>query len=142
RIGRGGLPAGEARRRERDAAAGGFLEATIEVVEFLFELPVEPLEAGAERSEIVAGARVGGAGDGGQQGQCGQPVAHAGHRWLHPGEYVAKVSLAQAECGITRVPVVGAAMAVIAATAASTNRSATAAVAAPARCGRHCAPAA
>src|SRR3546814_3055642 len=54
------LPAEQARRRQRDAAAGGFLELAVDVEDGLRELPVQALEALGEGVEVVARASEGG----------------------------------------------------------------------------------
>src|SRR5690606_37650412 len=60
----------QARCRKRDAAAGGFLELAVDVVDGLGELPVQALEAAGEGIQVVARAGEGGGRQ--QQGQHGE----------------------------------------------------------------------
>src|SRR3546814_9705092 len=48
------LPTEQARRRQRDAAAGGFLELAVDVEDGLRELPVQALEALGEGVEVIS----------------------------------------------------------------------------------------
>src|SRR3546814_3123977 len=61
------LPAEQARRGQRDAAAGCFLELAVDVVDGLRELPVQTLEAVGEGIQLLA--RTGEGGGRQQQGQ-------------------------------------------------------------------------
>ena len=83
------FPAEQARRRQRDFAAGGFLDLAAGVEHLLRELALQALEATGEGLELVAAAGIGVAGRKAGDGQGGgdQAVAEEsvhgepGSRW-------------------------------------------------------------
>src|SRR5690606_895219 len=97
------LPAEQARRRQRNPAAGGFLQLPVDVMDGLRELPVQALQAAGERTEVVARAGEGGGRQ--QQGQHGNEAdgAHGvGSGWT--GGECAAGSLNRRENGKASLP--------------------------------------